>query len=108
MAINSVSFWKQNQIWRERQQALSDQLDTMTALTEEMSNAGADLAYGYAELAAKAAAKRVSEATKLKQQEVEAAAAKVAAEEKAMDALEQRLKIPDYIKALAAKVNFTV
>jgi peptidoglycan hydrolase CwlO-like protein len=108
MAINNVSFWQQNETWRARQKDLSDQLDELTALTETIASANAALASSKANLAAEVVIKRLSAEAKAKVAAQEAAAAKLAAEEHEMDALEARMEVPAYIKALAAKVNFTV
>lgn len=105
MGVNSVSFWKQNQNWRTRQQELQDQLDEMASLTDSMTSAGTTLSSGLATLAAQAAAKRVVEQAKVKSLQQTEAAEKAAAEEKAMEAVSARLELPDYILLLARKVD---
>ncbi len=105
MAINSVSFWKQNQNWRARQQELQDQLDLMSSLTDSMTSAGTTLSRGLATLAGQAAAKRVVEQAKAKSLAQTEAAEKAAAEEKAMEAVSARLELPDYVLLLARKVD---
>jgi peptidoglycan hydrolase CwlO-like protein len=107
MAITAVSFWKQNETWRNRQAELSDQLDVLSALTETMTGTNANLAVERANLAGKAALKRIQAAAAAKTRESAEAAAKAAAAERAMEKVTARLEVPAYIKALAAKVNFT-
>lgn len=105
MAINSVSFWQQNQNWRARQQDLADQLDLMSALTQKMADANAGLASGKANLVGQAVLKRVTQEAKSKALEQAAAAEKAAADDKETQALQDRTALPDYIQVLVTRFN---
>lgn len=101
MAIQRIPMWKENENWRARQQAMRDYMDTMSALTTNITSAGADQASGTADLVARATLKRVQAEGAAKSAKAQAERAQEAADDKALAALKDRMA--DY-----AKVNVTV
>lgn len=101
MAIQRIPLWKENENWRARQQAMRDYMDSMSALTTNITSAGADQASGIADLVAKATLKRIQAEAAAKSAKAQAEREQSAADDRALDALKDRMND-------LTKVNITV
>lgn len=101
MAIQRTPIWKENENWRARQQSMRDYMDTLNALTTNMTSAGTDRASGMANLVARATVKRIQTEAAAKNVKTAAEAAQANADDKALQAVKDRMN--DY-----TKVNVTV
>lgn len=107
MWVQQVPVWKEIENWRARQQAIDEQISSLATVTESFSGAGSNYYTQLGNLSANAALKRVQDAAKAKQAEALEDAAKKAREQAEMDAIKERLKVPDYVRIITPKVNIT-
>ena len=91
MAIQRIPIWKENDNWRARQQAMRDYMDTLGALTTNITSAGADQASGLANLVGKATLKRVQAEAAAKAAKAQAESAQANADDKALEAVKDRM-----------------
>lgn len=91
MAIQKIPMWKENENWRARQQAMRDYMDSLGELTTSMTSAGADRATGMATIMTQAAIKRMKAEAAAKAARTAAASAQAAANEKALQAIKDRM-----------------
>jgi hypothetical protein len=93
--IPRIPVWKEMENWRARQEAMRSYMDSLSAMSDTLSGAGADQANGLAELSAKAAAKRIQSEAAAKSAKYAADSAQSAADDKAMDRLKDLMA--DYV-----------
>ncbi len=91
MAIQKIPLWKEAENWRNRQLAMRDYMDAMSQLTTNLTSAGSDQSSGIANIAAKAAMKRIQQQAAAKNAEDAAKKAQAAADEKALQAIRDRM-----------------
>ena len=107
MWVQQVSAWKQMENWRAKQQAISDQMDELAALTDSFSTAGANYYTELSNISGQAALKRVTEEAAAKRAEAVAASEKAARHQAEVDAVNAKLKVPEYVRHLKG-VNIKV
>ena len=96
MAISQIPMWKENENWRARQQSMRDYMDTLSALTDNLTGAGGTQSEGTATLVTQAAIKRMKAEAAAKNAKTSAETAQQNADDKALQAVKDRMY--DYTK----------
>jgi len=108
MWVQQVSAWKQMENWRAKQQAITDHLENLSIITNEIAGAGANYYAELANIGGQKALERVQKAAEAKRAEHLAETEKTSRADAKFDAVMERLKVPDYVKYLGTGVNIVV
>ena len=107
MWVSQVPAWKELENWRAKQDAIKAQIEDTTSMITTMSDAGANYYATLAEISGQAALKRVTKAGEAQRAKAIADSQKAARDQAQIDAVKERLKVPDYVRVITRSVNIT-
>lgn len=107
MWVSQIPAWKEMENWRAKQQATQDQIDSLAAVSDTFSNAGANYYQTLAEISGQAALDRVTKAGEAQRAKSLAASEKASRDAAELEATKARLKVPDYVRVMRRGVNIT-